>query len=766
LARTADVRLTRDGDYNLSLADRAKLARTNNAQLFLSIHMNGFQSKQVDGTEMWVARQASEQSRRFAAAVLERLAAVTGVSNRGVKKRDLGVLLPARHAPETAACLAEVAFLTNPEQARRLEDDKYLQQLAAAMAEAIYLGLGGHVTAAQSLAASIGGYGHAAAHIARSLTAGQGLGGLVAGDNYAGALFLAPPAAPKPPPALNAWTHLVNFRPPAAVQKELVGRSVVRGWRVHRIEDANGGINLDYYPVKITRLPTVKGRLIPIEDLFEHVRGNLDSVVDTRISEFAPVSQKDHDKYYSDDPVGAVISIKMKLIGIAGAESGSVVVSEYSPGHWIFSTIWTTNDFDHPVSGNREFGYEAIEGGGGYRFYTRGVDRATGLLDAVMSDAVFNTGHALWTSLQEGIADFVNNNGGAAAVENPTSRRYDWPQLKAMYFGPTTSWAYGLSDGDGGAYRPARSLADASVGQSWVNVNNSDGLIGQIFFATDADRPDDGGYQQLEKIVNPYRPLLSFKKVRFTVLGYADHRDTDAHNLDLSQRRAQNVSNYINQQWTGGYSDQHENFVGDVRGLGELKESQFFGFSADKLQGFRRVDIFAAPPKPTRIEPKQPEPPTPRSERWKARILSSYSVNLSVLEVPVAGTTFLVEIVDRTNHQRMYFRYKGLGASTSEKFNFSKGGEKEWKEFSTNLGIHMRDFEGFANYIEGSVKAGVAKLSTDVLIMLGPYHQVGANPVPLLWKDAKFKVGVGGDASVCIGGLEPVSKLQNVASDY
>src|SRR5215470_6216828 len=137
LRDACDVILTRSGDTNLGLADRAAVARNNHADLFLSIHFNGFSDSSVDGTEVWVAREASRRSRDFAQAVLNRVTVVTGVANRGVREANFGVLLPSRHDPGTAACLVEIAFLTNPHQASRLEDPAYLGQIADALANAV-----------------------------------------------------------------------------------------------------------------------------------------------------------------------------------------------------------------------------------------------------------------------------------------------------------------------------------------------------------------------------------------------------------------------------------------------------------------------------------------------------------------------------------------------------------------------------------------------------------------------------------------------------
>src|SRR5262245_54984913 len=157
LSPAADVALTRDGDVNLSLADRARAARDRLADLFLSIHLNGFKDPQTDGTEVWVARDANPQSRAFAQAVLRRVQGVTGVRDRGVRQSDLGVILPNRHDPRTAACLLEVAFLTNPAQAQRLAGEAYKQRIAEAMATAVRQYLRAAAGAERSMAAALDG---------------------------------------------------------------------------------------------------------------------------------------------------------------------------------------------------------------------------------------------------------------------------------------------------------------------------------------------------------------------------------------------------------------------------------------------------------------------------------------------------------------------------------------------------------------------------------------------------------------------------------
>ncbi|HEX3455975.1 MAG TPA: N-acetylmuramoyl-L-alanine amidase [Gaiellaceae bacterium] len=153
LASRATVTLTRSGDENRSLADRARAARDANADVFVSIHLNGWRDPAVDGSEAWVAHHASPASRALARGVLDRVLAVTQARDRGVQEADFGVLLPDRIGPTTAASLVELAFLTNPAEAARLADDGYKQQLAQAIADGIADRLPALGAVAQTLAA-------------------------------------------------------------------------------------------------------------------------------------------------------------------------------------------------------------------------------------------------------------------------------------------------------------------------------------------------------------------------------------------------------------------------------------------------------------------------------------------------------------------------------------------------------------------------------------------------------------------------------------
>jgi hypothetical protein len=235
-------------------------------------------------------------------------------------------------------------------------------------------------------------------------------------------------------PDLIAWENLISFRPSHAVQKSLE-RDWAPDWSVHRLEDAYGDINLDFYPVTITALPGP----YTAARLLEQIRMDFNSFIDTDISEFAPYDSGHAATWEKADPTGAVIHIDMKMWGgWVNPDDGSVVCAERKPDHWIFSTIWTPGDFGHPVSGNRQFGYYQTDSG--YVFYTRGADRATGALDHAISGKMFTAADGLWRSLQNGIAAFVNSKGGSATVNARHWERYDWPSVELAYHHPIETW--------------------------------------------------------------------------------------------------------------------------------------------------------------------------------------------------------------------------------------------------------------------------------------------------------------------------------------
>jgi N-acetylmuramoyl-L-alanine amidase len=135
-ARGHRALLTRDRDVNLGLAARAHVARERKADAFISIHFNGFNGR-TQGTETFAHARASGPSTALAKLVQQFALAVTQHPDRGVKRAEFGVLSPAQHHVDTAACLVELSFMDVPQEDQRLGQDAYQQGIAEGLAAAL-----------------------------------------------------------------------------------------------------------------------------------------------------------------------------------------------------------------------------------------------------------------------------------------------------------------------------------------------------------------------------------------------------------------------------------------------------------------------------------------------------------------------------------------------------------------------------------------------------------------------------------------------------
>lgn len=110
------------------LHNRLKIAEDNPNSIFISIHQNKFGSQKSWGTQVFYSPNA-EQSGVLAKIVQRRMVADLQPDNkREVKKaeKNLYLLFNAK----CPAILIECGFLSNPEEARRLEGAEYQRELA------------------------------------------------------------------------------------------------------------------------------------------------------------------------------------------------------------------------------------------------------------------------------------------------------------------------------------------------------------------------------------------------------------------------------------------------------------------------------------------------------------------------------------------------------------------------------------------------------------------------------------------------------------
>ncbi len=165
--------LTRDGDYYLPLQARVDKARRVRADLFVSIHADAFVRPHARGSSVfalserratseaarWLAKRENDadliggvnldikdrhlartlldlsqtatidHSLRLGSAVLRRLGDVNTLHKPEVEQASFAVL----KAPDIPSILIETAFISNPEEERRLNDKAYQERLARAI---------------------------------------------------------------------------------------------------------------------------------------------------------------------------------------------------------------------------------------------------------------------------------------------------------------------------------------------------------------------------------------------------------------------------------------------------------------------------------------------------------------------------------------------------------------------------------------------------------------------------------------------------------
>lgn len=193
---------------------------------------------------------------------------------------------------------------------------------------------------------------------------------------------------------------------------------------VQNLEDATSAIvSCDYFPIRITSMPNVNGVQINPTQLLEYFRLNMNNFIDNNIATFHPYGDQvvnDYGLWYSNNPLGAFIHIEIS------PNDGTVVLFDYQMqnhylnNHFTVATMCSPLDGLHPVSGKRSWGIQN-HGNGEYTFYVQGIDRMTNNWFAFFSDAWslfgdpgFVKSDKLWRSLQDGMINFINANGGEA----------------------------------------------------------------------------------------------------------------------------------------------------------------------------------------------------------------------------------------------------------------------------------------------------------------------------------------------------------------
>ncbi len=126
------VRLTRNGDYFISLQERSEMANRLNADIFVSIHANsaGANKPNVNGYETYYY---TPQSRALAESIHRNIIRRVNVVDRGIRTARFYVIRTTR----MPSVLLETGFVTGIEDAAKLTNPTFQRQMAEAIAAGI-----------------------------------------------------------------------------------------------------------------------------------------------------------------------------------------------------------------------------------------------------------------------------------------------------------------------------------------------------------------------------------------------------------------------------------------------------------------------------------------------------------------------------------------------------------------------------------------------------------------------------------------------------
>lgn len=148
------VRLTRDSDSNVSIAGRKRIAASSQSELFISIHVNAGFGKASNGYEVYFPGFVSVVAEKSDSREILRDMAKNKLLNDSVKlaqsiQKNMEDVFPRksrglRAAPMTIldgltmpAVAVEIAFATNPDDRKKIVDEKVQGAIARALAQSI-----------------------------------------------------------------------------------------------------------------------------------------------------------------------------------------------------------------------------------------------------------------------------------------------------------------------------------------------------------------------------------------------------------------------------------------------------------------------------------------------------------------------------------------------------------------------------------------------------------------------------------------------------
>lgn len=129
------VLLTHEDDNAYSCEERVEKANAENGDLYVSIHQNAHETTAPSGIEVWYSQNKyGEKSEHLAKLLQKYVVENTEGNDRGISETDSLYVIREANMP---SCLIETGFLSNASERRKLADEKYQQQIARGIVDAI-----------------------------------------------------------------------------------------------------------------------------------------------------------------------------------------------------------------------------------------------------------------------------------------------------------------------------------------------------------------------------------------------------------------------------------------------------------------------------------------------------------------------------------------------------------------------------------------------------------------------------------------------------
>ncbi|MCC5912029.1 MAG: N-acetylmuramoyl-L-alanine amidase [Clostridiaceae bacterium] len=128
----ATVLMTRRGDHDIPITERADNANKLLPNFFISIHQNHFKHPSISGTEIYYYR-GDEEAKKLGETIVDEISATIQTINRGVKTADFFLLRDIK----VSSLHVEVAYISNPQEEKLLMEEDAREKVAEAICNAI-----------------------------------------------------------------------------------------------------------------------------------------------------------------------------------------------------------------------------------------------------------------------------------------------------------------------------------------------------------------------------------------------------------------------------------------------------------------------------------------------------------------------------------------------------------------------------------------------------------------------------------------------------